>query len=84
MRARVLGLLEALAAALPVIGFFAGGALTQAASPRTAYAVAGVGVVAVLAAAFVLLRSAEWPVRAAVVVAPEEPAAAVGHGPAPS
>jgi predicted MFS family arabinose efflux permease len=84
MRTRVLGLLEAMAAALPVIGFFAGGALTEAASPRTAYAVAGAGVVAVLGLAFAQLRSAKWPERAAVVVAPEEPAAAVGHGPAPS
>jgi Transmembrane secretion effector len=84
MRARVLGLLEAMAAALPVIGFFVGGALTQAASPRTAYTVAGAGVVAVLGLAVLQLRSGDWPDRAAVVVAPEEPAAAVGHGPAPS
>ena len=83
MQARVLGLLEAIGAALPVVGFFAGGAITAAASPRTAYAVAGAGVVATLAIAAWRLRGAEWPRRAQS--APEESAAAaVGHGPAPS
>jgi MFS family permease len=84
MQARVLGLLEAIGAALPVVGFFAGGALTAAASPRAAYAVAGVGIVCVLALAVLWLRSADWPERAGAAVAPEEPAAAVGRGPAPS
>jgi hypothetical protein len=84
MQARVLGLLEAMAAALPVFGFLLGGALTSAASPRTAYAVAGAGVVAVLVMSVMRLRSAEWPMRADVAVAPEESAAAVGRGPVPS
>lgn len=84
MQARVLGLLEALGAALPVFGFFFGGALTQAASPRTAYTAAGVGVIGVLVLAFLRLRGAEWPHGDAIATTPEEPAAAVGHGPAAS
>jgi MFS family permease len=85
MQARVLGLLEAIGAALPVVGFFFGGALTAAASPRTAYTAAGVGVVGVLVLSFLRLRKADWPRRdEALVVAPDEPAAAIGHGPAPS
>src|SRR4051794_21358422 len=82
MQARVLGLLEGIGAALPVAGFLAGGALTAAASPRTAYTAAGAGVVGVLALAILRLRSAEWPQRDGLAVAPEEPSAAVGHGPA--
>lgn len=84
MQARVLGLLEAIGAALPVAGFFFGGALTEAASPRTAYTAAGVGVIGVLTLAFLRLRHAEWPRLEMPAVAPEDPAAAVGHGPAPS
>jgi hypothetical protein len=84
MQARVLGLLEALGAAVPVIGFFLGGALTAVASARTAYLVAGAGVGVVFALAFLRLRKADWPLRAPVVLAPDEPSAAVGHGPAPS
>jgi hypothetical protein len=84
MQARVLGLLEAIGAALPVLGFFFGGSLTQAASPRTAYAAAGVGVVGVLILAALRLHDADWPNGDSQVAAPEEPAAVVGHGPAPS
>jgi hypothetical protein len=82
MQARVLGLLEAIGAALPVAGFFAGGVLTAAASPRTAYTAAGVGVVGILVLAVLRLRNADWPLRG--TVAPEEGSAAVGHGPAAS
>jgi predicted MFS family arabinose efflux permease/branched-subunit amino acid transport protein len=85
MQARVLGLLEAIGAALPVVGFFLGGVITQAASARDAYLAAGAGVLVVLALAFLWLHKAEWPAdHEGLVVAPEEPAAAVGHGPAPS
>jgi predicted MFS family arabinose efflux permease len=79
MQARVLGLLEAIGAALPAAGFFAGGGIAAASSPRTAYVVAGVGVVITLGFAAFWLRRAEWPMRGAV--APEEPSAAPGHGP---
>jgi MFS family permease len=84
MQARVLTLLEAIGAALPVAGFFFGGALTAAASPRTAYAAAGVGVVGVLVLAILRLRTADWPRGERLAVAPDESSAAVGHGPAPS
>jgi hypothetical protein len=84
MQARVLSLLEAIGAALPVAGFIAGGALTAAASPRTASMAAGVGVVGVLVLASLRLRSADWPQSTGLAVAPEEPSVAVGHGPAPS
>ncbi len=43
-QARVAGLLESAAAAVPGIGFILGGALTSAVSPRLAYAVSAVGV----------------------------------------
>jgi hypothetical protein len=44
-----------------------------------------VGVVGVLVLSFLRLRKADWPRRdEALVVAPDEPAAAIGHGPAPS
>ena len=81
MQARVLGLLEAIGSALPILGFLAGGALAAASSPRTAYTAAGVGIVGVLVLAFLRLRHAGWPERKGLAVAPEEPAAAVGHGP---
>jgi MFS family permease len=84
MQARVLGLLEAIGAALPVIGFFAGGALTAVASPRTAYTAAGAGVVVVLAVAILRLRATDWPERTGMPMAPEEPGAVVGHGPVAS
>jgi MFS family permease len=83
-QARVLGLLEAIGAALPVVGFLFGGVLTVAASARTAYLAAGLGVAVVLAFAFLRLRGADWPERAGVAAAPEEPARAVGRGPAAS
>jgi MFS family permease len=53
LQARVVGLMESTAAAAPGIGFLLGGVLTSAWSPRLAYLVAGVGVVAI---AFVILQ----------------------------
>jgi MFS family permease len=47
-QARVAGLLESAAAAVPGIGFILGGALTSAVSPRLAYAVSAVGVAVVV------------------------------------
>jgi MFS family permease len=47
-QARVSGLLESAAAAVPGIGFILGGALTSAVSPRLAYAVSAVGVAVVV------------------------------------
>ena len=52
-QARVLSLLEALASAMPGIGFLLGGAIAAIFEPRVSYAVAGAGVLAVLAVAAV-------------------------------
>jgi MFS family permease len=82
MQARVLGVLESIGAALPAVGFFAGGGVAAVASPRTAYVFSGAGVLLTLVVAGFLLRRTEWPGRG--TVAPEDPAAAVGHGPAAS
>jgi MFS family permease len=62
-QARVLALLEALASAMPGVGFLLGGAITAIFDPRASYAVAGAGVLAVLALAAGLLRRAEWTVE---------------------
>ena len=55
-QARVVGLLESSLAAMPGVGYLLGGALTAIWSPRTAYAVAGVGTLLLVLAAMVLLR----------------------------
>ena len=59
-QARVLSLLEALASAMPGIGFLLGGSIAAIFEPRVSYAVAGAGVLAVLAVAAVRLRRVEW------------------------
>jgi MFS family permease len=55
-QARVVGLLESSLAAMPGIGYLVGGALTAAGSPRTAYAVAGIGTLVLVGVAAVILR----------------------------
>jgi MFS family permease len=55
-QARVLGLLESLASGLSGIGFLLGGAIAAIMSPRASFAVAGFGVIVVLALAIVALR----------------------------
>lgn len=59
-QARVLSLLEALASAMPGAGFLLGGAIAAIFSPRASYAVAGAGVLVVLAFAVFALRRVEW------------------------
>ena len=59
-QARVLALLEALASAMPGAGFLLGGAVTALFGPRTSYALAGAGVLAVVAAAAAALRHLDW------------------------
>lgn len=59
-QARVISLLEALAKAMPGIGFLLGGALAAAFNPRVSYGVAGAGVIVVLIAAIVGLLRAGW------------------------
>jgi hypothetical protein len=53
---RIVGLLESLLAAMPGVGYLLGGALTVIGSPRTAYAVAGIGTLGLVLVAMVVLR----------------------------
>ena len=62
-QARVIGLLESLASGLSGIGFMLGGAIAAIASPRASFAVAGFGVIAVLAIAISVLRHGSWEER---------------------
>jgi predicted MFS family arabinose efflux permease len=55
-QARVVGLLESALAAMPGVGYLIGGILTAAGSPRTAYAVAGIGTLLLVLVAMVALR----------------------------
>jgi MFS family permease len=55
-QARVVGLLESSLAAMPGVGYLLGGALTAIGSPRTAYAVAGIGTLALVLVAMAMLR----------------------------
>lgn len=59
-QARVLSLLESLASAMPGVGFLLGGAIATIFEPRLSYAVAGAGVLAILAVAATMLRHVEW------------------------
>jgi MFS family permease len=63
-QARVIGLLESLASGLSGVGFLLGGAIAAIASPRASFAVAGFGVMAVLAVAVAVLRGSHWEERA--------------------
>jgi MFS family permease len=58
-QARIVGLLESLGSAMPGVGYLAGGALVAVGSPRTAYAVAGAGVLVLVAGALVLRPTIE-------------------------
>jgi MFS family permease len=72
-QARVVGFLESLGAAMPGVGYLAGGVLVAIGSPRTAFAFAGAGLLVLVLIGF-LLRSriavAERP-RARFVQEPE-------------
>jgi len=59
-QARVVAMLEALASAMPGVGFLVGGAVAALLDPRASYAVAGAGVVIVLAIGAYVLRGADW------------------------
>ncbi len=59
-QARVLSLLEALASAMPGLGFLLGGAIASIFEPRLSYAVAGAGVVFILVGAIAFLRNVDW------------------------
>lgn len=53
-QARMSGLLESLGAAMPGVGFLAGGTIVALGSPRTAFAVAGGGILMLVAVAAIL------------------------------
>jgi MFS family permease len=59
-QARVISLLESLAAAMPGLGFVIGGGVAAIFDPRASFAVAGAGVLVVLAVAVVALSRARW------------------------
>jgi MFS family permease len=64
MQARVLGVLESIAAAMPGVGFAVGGLIAAVSSPRVTFLVAGLGVLTILAVAAPILGS-KWPDRLA-------------------
>ncbi len=81
-QARIVGLLESLGHAMPGVGYLIGGALVALGSPRTAYAVAGAGVLLIVLAALILrpdLRRTAVPRRRPGDISVPEPLA-----PAPS
>jgi hypothetical protein len=59
-QARVVAMLEAIASAMPGVGFVIGGTVAALLDPRASFVVAGAGVLAVLAGASVVLRGADW------------------------
>jgi predicted MFS family arabinose efflux permease len=54
LQARMAGLLESLGAAMPGVGFLAGGLIVALGSPRTAFAVAGAGILVLVVVAAIL------------------------------
>jgi len=60
MQARVMSVLESIGAALPGVGFLLGGLVATNRSPRAAFVIAGVGVLAIVAIATPLLGR-KWP-----------------------
>jgi predicted MFS family arabinose efflux permease len=78
-QARVVGLLESIGAAMPGAGFVLGGAITRVLSPRATFAVAGGGVLAIVAVALARVRS---PGSLAAALSGEVAAAEGSAGPA--
>jgi MFS family permease len=60
-QARISGLMESLGAGMPGVGYLLGGAIVAFSSPRTAYAVAGIGVCALVLLALPLRRRLDPP-----------------------
>jgi MFS family permease len=75
-QARIASLLDAVSRVAPGLGFIIGGAAAALLSPRAAYAVAGAGILAVVALAGPRLRRVAWTGGGTSVGAEE-------HGPAP-
>ena len=59
-QARVMAMMESISSATPGIGFVIGGAIAAIFSPRASFAVAGFGVLLVLAAAAIALSRVGW------------------------
>jgi predicted MFS family arabinose efflux permease len=83
-QARIVGLLESIGAAMPGVGYLLGGALVALGSPRTAYAVAGVGVLALVAVAVMLRPRLEGAAPARRRPAPADLGLADPLAPAPT
>ena len=64
MQARVIGMLESVASAMPGVGYVLGGLIATGCSPRATFLVAGVGVIAIVAVSASLLGR-NWPPNAA-------------------
>lgn len=60
MQARVMSVLESIGAAMPGVGYLLGGLIAAATSPRTTFLVAGLGVLAIVALA-ALIMGRKWP-----------------------
>jgi MFS family permease len=60
MQARVMSVLESVAAAMPGLGYLVGGLVTAGHSARTAFLIAGLGVLVVVAAAVRSLAGTPW------------------------
>jgi MFS family permease len=71
LQARVVSLLESIGAAMPGVGFLLGGALTALFSPRTAYAVAGVGALALVAVAAAALPRQQFAATSGMGAQPD-------------
>lgn len=74
-QARVVGLLESIGRAMPGVGFLLGGVIAFVLDPRASFLVAGVGVLAVVAAMAPLLSRTDWGAET-----PEEPDDRIGAG----
>jgi MFS family permease len=72
-QARVVSMLESLAAGMPGVGYLIGGALTALSSPRTAYAVSGAGVLVLVLAGLFLRPSLDRPATARAALAGDLP-----------
>lgn len=74
-QARVVAMLEAIASAMPGVGFVLGGVVASVADPRMVFAVAGGGVLIVLGGAVALMRETDWrgAVADAAAAAPSAP-----------
>jgi MFS family permease len=60
MQARVMSVLESIGAAMPGVGYLLGGLIASAVSPRATFLVAGLGVLAIVVVAAVLMGR-NWP-----------------------